>query len=43
MRVETKFDIPEIPGWPIRNLKELIMAEEDTLGIPMAFINYDLV
>ncbi len=21
MRVETKFDIPEIPGWPIRNLK----------------------
>ena len=43
MRVETKFDIPEIPGWPIRNLKELIMAEEDTLGIPMAFIKYDLV
>jgi len=43
MRVEIRFDIPEIPGWPIRNLKELIMAEEDTLGIPMAFIKYDLV
>ena len=43
MRGETKFDIPEIPGWPIRNLKELIMAEEDTLGIPMAFIKYDVV
>ena len=41
MGIEMRFDLPEIPPWSIRNLKELIIEEKDTLGIPIAFIEYE--
>jgi catechol 2,3-dioxygenase-like lactoylglutathione lyase family enzyme len=43
IRIEMRFDLPEIPAWSIRNLKELITPEQDTLGIAMSFIEYERV
>jgi len=39
--IEMRFDLPEIPAWSIRNLKELIIEEKDTLGIPVSFVEYE--
>jgi catechol 2,3-dioxygenase-like lactoylglutathione lyase family enzyme len=41
MGIEARLDLPEIPAWSIRNFKELIMEEKDTLGIPIAFVEYE--
>jgi catechol 2,3-dioxygenase-like lactoylglutathione lyase family enzyme len=41
MRIEMRFDLPETPPWSICYLKELIMEEEDTLGIPISFVEYE--
>jgi len=43
IRVEAKIDSPEIKELSLRNLEERIMVEEDTLGISMQFVSYELV
>ena len=40
LRVETSFDLPAIDEWSMRDIKEQIMVEEDTLGISMGFVEY---
>lgn len=38
--VEARLDLPAIDEWSMHDIKELLMMEEDTLGISMGFVEY---
>ena len=38
VRIESRFDLEQF--CPVQNLKEVILREEDTLGIMMSFVRY---
>jgi len=42
IRIENRFDVEEFEALPVRNLKEILTKDEDTLGIDMKFVEYEL-
>jgi catechol 2,3-dioxygenase-like lactoylglutathione lyase family enzyme len=41
VRIETRFDIPDLSFWGGINVKELLTNDEDMLGINMKFVEYE--
>jgi catechol 2,3-dioxygenase-like lactoylglutathione lyase family enzyme len=39
-RVVGRLELPELPPLPIHHLKERVLSEEDTLGIPVVLVEY---
>ena len=40
MRIVDTLDLPELPPLPIHDLREVVVSEEDTLGIPVILVEY---
>jgi catechol 2,3-dioxygenase-like lactoylglutathione lyase family enzyme len=40
LRVVSALQLPELPPLPIRDFIEVVVSEEDTLGIPVALVEY---
>ncbi len=41
VRIESKIEAEEVKPLPLRNIKEFLGREEDTLGIQMMFVDFD--
>ena len=41
IRIEGKIEADEVKPLPLRNIKEFLANEEDTLGIQMMFVEYE--
>ena len=41
LHIVDALDLPELPPLPIRNLREVVISEEDTMGIPVILVEYE--
>ncbi len=41
VRIEGKIEADEVKPLPLRNIKEFLAREQDTLGIQMMFVDYE--